>query len=418
MLPAPAPAALWRTADFRRLWAGQAASQLGEHTSLVILPLLAVLTLGVGADQLGVLRAVGQAPHLLLALLAGVWVDRWRTRTVMVLTDLGRTLTLGVVAVAALLGGLGLPALLAAAVVVGTLSVFFDIAYHASLVRLVPRDRLLPGTSALEAGRSAAQTGGPALGGTLTSLLPPPAAAASGALLFAVSFASLVRIRHRETIPAPAGGPRPIRRQIHEGLRYVAGDPLLRTVCLASGAFQFFLAAAMTAYLLFLPRELGLPGTAIGAALAATGLGALAGSLLAARLPGRFGYGRVVVAAAAAGDGVLLLVPALHGPSPATVAALIAINLVFGGLGQLVSVTVTAIRQAVTPLGMQGRVTATISFAGMGLAPLGSLSGGLLVEQCGLRTALLITAAGMMLSPLLMALSPLARLGRTLPMAG
>ncbi|WP_198171087.1 hypothetical protein [Actinoplanes awajinensis] len=49
-----------RNADFRRLWFGQTASQLGEHTSLVILPLVAVLTLGVGADQLGVLRAVAR----------------------------------------------------------------------------------------------------------------------------------------------------------------------------------------------------------------------------------------------------------------------------------------------------------------------------------------------------------------------
>ncbi|MFE9695060.1 MFS transporter [Micromonospora sp. NPDC005806] len=406
---------LWRNSDFRRLWAGQTASQLGEHASLVILPLIAVLTLNVGADELGVLRAVGQAPLLLLALFVGVWVDKWRTRTVMVLADLGRALALGGVAVAGLVGGLGLPALLAVAFAIGALSVFFDVAYQASLVRLVKRDQLLLGNSAVEGSRSAAQIGGPALAGTMTSLLSAPIATASSALFFVVSFLNISRIRHHESIPEHPGGPQRIWRQIHEGLRFVVRDTSLRSVCLASAAFQLSFAAMMTTYLLFLPRELHLSGTAIGLALAATGPGALVGSLLAARLPSRLGYGAVLVAAAVIGDGVMLCVPALHGTSAATIPALIAINIVFGAFGQLVNVAIMAVRQAVTPDTMQGRVTATITFAGMGLTPLGSLLGGVLAEHWEIRTALLVTAAGMMLSPVLMALSPLARLGPALP---
>ncbi|MFC9289100.1 MFS transporter, partial [Streptomyces sp. NPDC057052] len=156
-------------------------------------------------------------------------------------------------------------------------------------------------------------------------------------------------------------------------------------------------------------------GTVVGLALAAAGPGALLGSLLAARLPNRFGHGAVLVTAAALGDGAFLCVPALHGSSAVTVAVLLAVGFVFGAGGQLVNVTVMAVRQAVTPDGMQGRVAATITFAGMGLTPLGSLLGGFLAEQWGLRTSLLVTAAGMLLSPVLMALSPLVRLGRALP---
>ncbi|MFI5556329.1 MFS transporter [Streptomyces sp. NPDC051738] len=430
----PAPSSLWRDGDFRRLWVGQTASQLGEHTSLLVLPLLAVLTLDAGAGQLGVLRAVGQAPILLLSLFVGAWVDRWRTLTVMVLTDAGRTLALGAAALAGILGWLGLPALLAVAFAVGTLSVFFDVAYQTSLVRLVKRDQLVRGNSALEGSRSAAQIGGPALGGALVSLLSAPIAAASSALFFALSFLSIRRIRRTESLPERSegsegsGGPegprleglegsaRPPRiwRRIHEGLRFVAGDTSLRAVCLASAAFQFSLAATMTVYLLFLPRELHLSGTAVGLSLAAAGPGALLGSVLAARLPGRFGYGAVLVSAAALGDGAYMCVPALHGSPALTIPVLLAINFVFGTGGQLVNVTVMAVRQAVTPDGMQARAAATITFVGMGLTPLGSLLGGFLAEEWGLRTSLLVTATGMLLSPVLMALSPLARLGRIL----
>ncbi|WP_405669370.1 MFS transporter [Streptomyces sp. NBC_00055] len=412
------PPSLWRDGDFRRLWVGQTVSQLGEHGSLVVLPLIAVLTLDAEADQLGVLRATGQVPILLLSLFVGAWVDRWRTRTVMVLADLGRALALGAAAVAGLLGGLGLPALLLAAFAVGALSVFFDVAYQASLVRLVKRDQLVQGNSALEGSRSAAQIGGPALGGGLVSLLSAPVAAASSALFFALSLLSIRRIRRRESIPERSERPPRVWRRIREGLRFVIGHTLLRTVGLASAAFQFSFAAMMTVYLLFLPRELHLSGTAVGLALAATGPGALLGSVLAARLPNRFGYGVVLVSAAALGDGVLLCVPLLHSPSVVTIPALVAVNFVFGAFGQLVNVTVMAVRQAVTPDGMQGRVAATITFAGMGLTPFGSLLGGFLAGEWGLRTSLVVTAGGMMLSPVLMALSPLARLGRALPEIG
>lgn len=175
----------------------------------------------------------------------------------------------------------------------------------------------------------------------------------------------------REPSAPEPGEPQRMWRQIRSGLRFVAGHGSLRTICLASAAFQFFLAATMTGYLLFLPRELGLSGAAIGLVLAAVGPGALAGSLLAGQLPRRLGYGPVLVAAAAIGDGAMLGVPALHDDSVATVVALIVLNLVFGACG-------------------------------------------LLAEQWTIRTALLATAAGMLLSPALMAVSPLRRLGRTL----
>ncbi|MEV5593855.1 MFS transporter [Streptomyces sp. NPDC052496] len=436
----PNPRSLWGDVDFRRSWVGQSASQFGERTGQVVLPLIAVLALDAGASELGALRAVEQAPVLLLSLFAGAWVDRRRARDVMMTADLGRALALAALPCAYLLGVLGVPVLITVALVVGVLSVFFDVAYQASLVRLVRHDQLTQGTSALEGSRSAAQIGGPALGGALASLLSAPVAAAAGACCFALSYLSVRRIRRREAVPGGAGcgatdtgdhatgtsiadtarptRPRPAQptlSHIGEGLRFVLGNATLRAVGLASAAFQFSFAALMTVYLLFLPRELHLSGTAVGLALAAMGPGAVLGSLLAAWLPRRYGHGLVLVSAAALADGALLCVPALHGSTAVTVALLVGVNVLFGTFSQVVNVTVMAVRQAVTPVPLQARVVATINFAGLGPAPLGSLLGGRLADQWGLRTALLVTAAGLALSPLIMGLSPLARLGKSLP---
>ncbi len=409
----PSPPSLWRDRDFRRLWIGQTASQLGAQAAHVILPLVAVVALSADAQQLGALRAVQQAPILLLSLFVGAWVDRRRARNVMVVADFGRTVALAIVPVVYLAGLLGTPLLLVVAFLIGALTVYFDVAYQTSLVRLVDRGQLAQGTSVLEGSMSAAQIAGPALGGAMVSLLTAPIAIVGSAFFFAVSFLAIRRIRRPE--PMPAVRRERVWRQILDGLRLVSGNPSLRAVGIASAIFQFSFAALMTVYLLFLPRTLHLPGAAIGLVLAAMGPGALVGSLLAAWLPRRYGYGVVLVSAAVLADGVMLCVPALRGSSTATIAVLMAVNFLFGVFSQLVDVTVVTVRQAITPVAVQGRVVATLNFVGMGLTPLGSLFGGFLADALGLRTSLLVTAVTLALSPLFMALSPLARLGRDLP---
>ncbi|MEU6019062.1 MFS transporter [Streptomyces sp. NPDC047515] len=411
----PTLPSLWRDGDFRRLWAGQTASQLGAQAAQVILPLVAVVSLDAGAAELGVMRAVEQAPILLISLFAGAWVDRRRSRDVMVLADFGRALVLAAIPAAYLLGLLRAPALLCVAFLVGVLSVFFDVAYQAFLVRLVRREQLTQGNSLLQGSRSAAQIGGPALGGVLVSLFAAPFSLVAAAFLFVLSFLSIRRIRGPESVPEHTDQPPRIGQRIREGLRLVVADPSLRAVGLASAVFQFTFAALMTVYLIHLPRGLHLSGAAVGMTLAAMGPGAVVGSLLSARLPRRFGYGIVLVSSAVLADGVMLCVPLLRGSTVATIPLLMAVNFLFGAFSQTVDVTVMSVRQAVTPVRMQGRVVATINFVGMGLTPLGSLLGGCLADQWGSRTGLLLTAIGLSLSPLFMALSPLARLGKELP---
>jgi MFS family permease len=81
-----------RRRDVRLLLAGQATSELGSQVGSIALPLVAVLGLGASPLQIGVLTAAGTISFAVLALPAGVGVDRMARRPVLVGADLARGL--------------------------------------------------------------------------------------------------------------------------------------------------------------------------------------------------------------------------------------------------------------------------------------------------------------------------------------
>lgn len=138
---------LWRQPDFARLWAASTVSLFGSQITQFAMPLIAALALDATPVQMGLLGAATTAPFLLVGLLAGVWVDRLRRRPILIGTDIARGLLIGTIPVATLFGLLRIEQLYAVAFLVGTCTVFFDVAYHAYLPTLVHRDRLVEGTA-------------------------------------------------------------------------------------------------------------------------------------------------------------------------------------------------------------------------------------------------------------------------------
>ncbi len=288
---------LWARPDFLKLWAGQTVSQVGSQVTALALPLLAV-TLGATPTQMGALIAIETVPFLALSLLAGMWIDRLRRRPILIATDLGRAALLASLPVAALLGRLGLPQIYLVAVGVGTLTVFFDLAYQAYLPVLVGRAHLVEGNSKLELSRAAAQIAGPGLAGVLVQLLAAPRTIALDALSFLLSACCLRAIEAPEAVPVAArrGG----RAEIGEGLRFVLGEPYLRAIVGCSATLNGFAFLQAAVYLLRATRELALPPGAIGLVSAAGGVGALVGAFASPHLVRRYGLGRTLIAGAAA----------------------------------------------------------------------------------------------------------------------
>lgn len=391
--------ALWRHADFLRLWSALTISVLGSQITLFVAPVITLFVLDATVVQAGLVTACGYLPFLLISLPVGALVDRWPTRPLLIVADLGRAAALATIPIAYATGVLSLPLVCAVQLVHGALTVVADAAHLAFLPALVARDQLLEGNTKLGVSYSAGELAGPGLGGLLIKLVGAPFALLADAASFLISALLLAGIRggRRSIADAPRSS---LGRRIGTGLRYVARNPVIRPIVLCMGGANFFDLYGMVSIVLpaFALRDLGLPPARFGLAYSAANLGALLALALNHRVVQRFGIGGVLLASSLLpGVGVLILASAPHAnPLPALIAGL-ALAL-FGST--MFNVNQMSLRQQITPLDLQGRMNATVRFAIWGMIPLGAAAGGALADVLGTRPALVVAGAGSLLASL------------------
>jgi MFS family permease len=193
--------------DFRRLWFGQTISVFGDQVTQLGLPLVAVLTLGADAAQMGTLTAVSLFPHLLFSLPAGVWLDRVRARRrLMIAADLGRAALIASIPVASAMNALSMPQLYVVGFLSGSLAVVFDLSWNTLFVAVTRRERYVEAMALLNGSRSLASVGGPTIGGLLVQVLGAPLAMLVDALSFLGSVVFLRRIQSPEPPIEPEEG--------------------------------------------------------------------------------------------------------------------------------------------------------------------------------------------------------------------
>lgn len=408
---------LWRNSDFLKLWGGETVSQFGSQITQLALPLTAVLALDASPAEMGVLNAAIYAPFLVLTLLVGVWVDRAKRRPIMLLSAVGRAMVLAILPVLHVLDVLSIGHLYVAALVLGSLTVIFEVTYQSYLPSLVRGDQLVESNSKLQVSASSAQVGGPALAGWLVGWLGGPVALLIDAISFAVSALSLAAIRTTEERPEPpARESRSIIRDIGKGLRFTFGNRWLRPCVLEAGTYNMFWLSLETVFLLYATDELGLSPGAIGLVLGGGAMGALVGSFLPGWLGIRWGIGPTISLSMVVGCAAPVLVPLAAGPTPVLLSLLV-LSFFLGGAGTTVAnVHVVSLRQGVTPPDVLGRMNASYRFVAWGTVPLGALLGGALGSTIGLRPTLFVAAAGVFSAALWIVLSPIRSL-RVLPEA-
>ena len=406
---------LWFHTEFLKLWIGQSISGFGSAITTLALPLTAVVILHATAEQMGMLRAALTLPALLMSLLLGVWIDRMRRRPMLIAADLGRMLLLGLIPLAAWLGFLRIEYLYVVGLLVGVLTVLFDIAITSYLPSLVPREALVEGNSKLQQSSSFIGIVGPGAAGTLIGMVTAPMAITVDAFSFLASVISLWLIRTPEQRSELSASVRSLLwKEIGEGLHALWQTPVLRDMIIFTTIGSFFITIQQTVFVLFIINELKLTSLQFGLVVSSSGVASLIGALLVSRIAHRLGPGpTIILGQGFTGLGGVLL--AVAGGPPALALFLLVSGQISFGLGTpLYSVNQIALRQAMTPRHLLGRVNASRRFLVFGIMPLGALLSGLLGSTLGLRPTLIMGAGGLLVAFLWVLFSSIRQV-RTFP---
>jgi len=404
-LPTAAPRRrLINDPGFVRLWAAETISHLGSSFSALAMPIVAIQLLNAGPMEIAIINLADTLPFLVIGLLVGALIDRLPRRGVLIVADLGRAVLLLTLPISYALGVLSIPQLVIVGILLGTLSVFFDVAYQAYLPSLISKEDLVEGNSKLEISRSAAGLFGPSLAGALIAIVKAPMAVIIDALSFALSALFLFTIKpthefvaEQNNASAPAAQrPRSsLRSDIVAGLRYVFSHPALRTIGGATATSNLFSGIAGTVELLFAYNVLGLSVALIGFAATLGSAGGLISAVFADKISKKLGVGRTIVLTIPLG-GPMIAVLAFCQPGNDLLNALVIGAGFFAGAasGTLYNINQVSLRQALTPPEMSGRMNATMRWFVWGTIPIGALLGGALGTSLGLRETLLIAGIG------------------------
>jgi MFS family permease len=411
-LPQLAPDDLLRDPAYRRLWSSILTSSFGNQVMMLALPLTAAVLLQATPTQMGLLTAVELAPFLIFSLPAGVWLDRVRKLPVYVVGESLIALAAASVPLAWWLGWLGMGWLYLVGFLMGVVHTVAGTAAQVVLTQVVARERLVEAHAKNALATSGAEVVGPGIAGALIKIFGAPLALLVNAVLLLGSALILrgIHIDERHA-PRPAGH---FWRDLRAGLRFVAGQRLLVTLGVLMGVWQMCHFAAVTVQILFATRTLGLSEHAVGLCYMGMGLGTITGSVLGRRVSLALGPGPcLVVGYAICGGGWLLL--ALAPANAWGVAAFAATLMAFTTGAVFIFINFLALRQAVTPAPLLGRMTSTMRWLTMLAAAPGALLGGWLGEHVGLRAALGFAAGVSGLLVIVAWRLPLIRELKTLP---
>jgi MFS family permease len=399
--------ALFRHFDFLKLWSAETFSVFGVQFSGLAIPWMAAKTLGATSIEMGVLGALSTVPFLIFGLFVGVWADRSRRKRIMIMSDVGRALSLAAIPLSALLGGPSMILLYLVSFSVGTLTVFDDVSSYAYLPSLVDQGQLVEANSKIEVSRASAQVAGPSVAGILIQILSAPVTILGDVIGYVGSAGSLSWIRKKE-LPPKRKEDASVVEDVKEGLTVVFKNRYLWSIAGATVTSNFFSSAMGALYILFVERELGLSSAELGFVFTLGSIGAIVGALLASRIAERLGLGRTIVSSIFVAG---LSSVAVYFASPSIGVPLLILAAFLGSIGSVIyNVNQVSFRQAIVPLELQGRLNATMRFIVWGTIPLGALVGGVLGGVLGLRTGIGIAAIGGALAFLWVLLSPVRQI--------
>ncbi len=387
---------IWKKTGFRRLWAGQATSLLGDQCYRIGL-IWFLANSDHGARSTTLLAVAMALPVALFGVFAGAMADRFDRARVLIGTDVARAGLSLVIAIALPYAETSV-AIYAFSSLLVLLGLAFNPAVQASLPRIVGQSRsaLVAADSWLIGTIMVASTAGPALAGALYTL-DASRLIMFNSISFAISAALLysirgdLRSRTERTRTRWRKAWREVARRAGEGAKYVRGDPVLRPQFVVFPVMETLLYSTvfiLPVYLVDRNLGSGVFGLLTGVWMAGrvAGLAVLKRSALQQRRGVIFGGNFLV-------QGVCVLA-AMTWPS----ITIMAVALFMAGLPSgAAQVAMSTYVQSQVPDERRGVVFGTLGSRVMWLMPVGPVLIGALAEQTGARSAIVLCGAGLLM---------------------
>jgi len=373
---------LWQpltVSDFRLLWLGQAVSLFGDQFYLVALPWL-TFRLTDSALALGTVLMVAGGARAVFQLVGGALSDRFSPRTLMLVSNIVRSLVTAAITIVVITGVTQLWHLYLLSLVFGLVDAFFFPAYMSIVPLLVENEFLSAGNALLRGTARLMGLIGPAVAGVVIATKSLGAAFAIDTASFVIAAGSIWLMKDSRGIGGeePAAGDT-IREEglfasIKAGLLYAWSHPLIRALLFFVAAIEFSFSGPLIVGLAALAKSrFGGEATALGWMLAAFGGGMLLGMLVVGSIKSLRRRGRLVIEIMFfLGVGLALIGFVTRVIWASVVLALIGLG---GGLANII---ILALLQSKTDKRMLGRVMGVVMFATAVLEPLSFALAGLL----------------------------------------
>ncbi|MCW2793584.1 MAG: major facilitator superfamily 1 [Nocardioides sp.] len=383
------PGSLLRDGEFVRYLVARGLSVTGNVATLIALPVL-VYRASNDPGLTALVAGCEAAPYLLFGLFSGALTDRWNRKRVMVVADLSSTLLLATIPLAAWLGTVTVPHVLAVAFLGPTLGVFFDGAVFGAVPTLVGRARIPSANSITWSVQSVIEIVVPSVVGALLAVLDPAWLLGFDALTFAASAALVAGISRPMYDATRARGPFTVGqvfRDIGEGLRYLVHHGGVRTMTMIGFVQCLSLGGYMALSVVWIDRVLGLgtEGWRFGVTYAAWALGGLAASLALPRVVGLVTPARITLVSLPVAAALGVVVSRIQ-----TWWVAAPLMVLWAAAATLVTINSITYRQQVTPEHLLGRVNTAGRMLSWGFGSTGgALLAGVVVGPLGLRPTML-----------------------------
>jgi MFS family permease len=378
----PEALAALRQRDFRLLFCGQAASLFGDGMVNVALA-FAVLELGGGASEVGLVFASRSLPLVACLLVGGVVADRTSRRAVMVGADLVRLASQGTLAILLIAGGADVWAVALLAGVEGAATGFFNPASTGLLPAIVAPERLHQANGLRATAMATGEILGPIVAGILVVSASPGWALGIDAVTFGISAAFLSRLRLPARVAREAVS---FLVDLREGWQSFRAHTWVWSFVACASVGNVLFGAWTVLGPVVADRELG-GAAAWGAVLAAMGAGGLAGGLIAMLAAPR----RPMLVVALTGSFLAVPLALLAAGAPTPVLALGALasgaSIMFGN-----TVWESTLQRHI-PAGSLSRVSAYDWFGSTALKPVGLAVWGPLAALLGTHASLWLAFA-------------------------